>query len=47
MIPTIMDKIFETNSSSHVKQHTTGKVQFSFFRSFFQALMKFYFWAED
>ena len=33
--PTIIHKIFETNSSFHVKQWTMGKVQFLFFRSFF------------
>ena len=32
--PAIMDKIFETNSSFHLKQRTTGKAQFLFFRSF-------------
>ena len=35
---TIMDKIFETNSSFHEKGHTTGKVQFLFFRSFFASI---------
>ena len=30
---TTTDKIFEKNSSFHVKQHTTRKVQFLFSRS--------------
>ena len=34
-------KIFETNSSFHVKQHNTGKAQFLFFSSFLQLLTKF------
>ena len=32
-LPTIIHKIFEKNSSFHVKQCTMGKVQFLFFRS--------------
>ena len=35
-ITTIMDKIFQTSSCFHVKQRTTGKVQFLFFRVFCQ-----------
>ena len=31
---TIIQKIFETNSSSHVKLRTRGKVYFLFFKSF-------------
>ena len=31
---TMKDKIFETNSSFHVKSHTMGKVQFLLFGSF-------------
>ena len=37
---TTMDKIFETISSFHVKQHTTGKVQFLLFSSFLLVLTK-------
>ena len=40
---TTMDKIFETISSFHVKQHTTGKVQFLLFSSFLLVLTKFSF----
>ena len=29
-VPTIMGKIFEINSSFHVKQHTTAKFNFYF-----------------
>ena len=45
--PTIIHKIFETNSSFHVKQRTTGTVQFLFFSSFLLLLTKFLFWEED
>ena len=38
--PTIMDKAFETNSSFHVKQDTTGKFQFPFFQEFFASIGK-------
>ena len=38
---TTIHKIFETNSSFHVKQHTTGKVQFLFFSSILLVLTKF------
>ena len=44
---TAIHKIFETNSSFHVKQRTTGKVQFLFFSSFLLVLTKFSFWEED
>ena len=40
-------EIFETNSSFHVKQCTTGKLQFLFFRSFLLVLTKFSFWGKD
>ena len=40
-------KIFETNSSFHVKQRITGKVQFLFFSSFLLVLTKSSFWEED
>ena len=43
----IIYKIFETNSSFHVKQCTMGRVQFAFFGRFLQVLTKFSFWAED
>ena len=41
------NKIFETNSSFHVKRRTTGKVYFLFFKSFLLVLTKFSFWQED
>ena len=44
---TTIHKIFETNSRFHVKQRTTGKVQFVFFSSFLLVLTKFSFWEED
>ena len=43
----IPDKIFETNSSFHVKQHTAGKIQFLFLRVFLPVLAKLSFWAGD
>ena len=42
-----MDKIFEKNSSFHVKKHTTGKVRFLFSRKLLLVLTKFYLWEED
>ena len=48
MLPdTTMDKIFEANSSFHVKWRTTGKVQFLFFRSFLLVLNTFFFSEKD
>ena len=47
VLATTIHKIFETNSSFHVKQCTTGKVQFLFFSSFLLVLTKFSFWEED
>ena len=44
---TSTDKIFEKNSSFHVKWRTTGKVQFLFSRSLLLVLTKFSFWEED
>ena len=44
---TIICKIFETNSSFHVKYRTMGRVQYAFFRRFLLVLTKFSFWAED
>ena len=44
---TSMDKIFEKNSSFHVKKYTTGKVRFLFSRKLLLVLTKFYFWEED
>ena len=44
---TIMYKIFETNCSFHVKDPTTGKVQFLFFRTFLPISTKSSFWEED
>ena len=43
-IATTIHKIFETNSSFHVKQHIMGKVQFLFFSSFLLVLTKYSFW---
>ena len=40
-------QVLETNSSFHVKQDTTGKVQFSFFKSFLLALTKLSFWEGE
>ena len=44
---TTTDKIFEKNSSFHVKQRTTRKNQFLFSRSLLLVLAKFSFWEED
>ena len=43
----IIHKIFETNSSFHVKQHTVEKAQFLFLRIFLLVLTKFSFQEED
>ena len=45
--PTTIHKIFETNSSFHAKQHTTGKVQFLFLRKLLLVLAKLSFRGED
>ena len=45
--PTIIQKIFDTNSIFHVKWRTTGKVEFLLFKSFLLTLTKFSFWQED
>ena len=47
LIATSIHKIFETNSSFHVKRRTTGKDQFLFFSSFLLVLTQFPFWEED
>ena len=39
--PTIIHKMFETNSSFHVKDRTTGKVLVSVFQEFLLVLTKF------
>ena len=44
---TIMDKIFETNPTFHVKKHNKGKVQFLFCRSFLLVLANFLFYGKD
>ena len=44
---TSKDKIFEKNSSFHVKQRTTGKLQFLFSRRLLLVLTKFSFWEEN
>ena len=46
-ISTTMGKIFEKNSSFHVKERTTGKVQFAFSISLLLVLLKFSFWEKD
>ena len=46
LVTTTTGKIFEKNSSFHVKQGTTGKVQFLFSRSLLLVLTKFSFWEE-
>ena len=46
LVRTNMDKIIETSSSFYVKQRTTGKVQFLFFKSFWLVLVKFPIWEE-
>ena len=45
VLSTIMDKMFDTNSSFNVKLRTTGKVSFLFFRSLFLVFLAF--WEED
>ena len=40
---TIINKVFETNSSFYVKLRSTGKVQLMFFRSFMLVLAEFSF----
>ena len=45
--PATLHRIFETNSSFHVKQRTEGKIQFLFFKSFLLALIKFSFWQKE
>ena len=47
LLATTIHKIFEKMSGFHMKQRTTGKVQFLFFSSFLLALTKFLFWKED
>ena len=42
----IIHKIFQTNSSYHVKQRTIGKVQFLFFRRFLLVLTNYSFQEE-
>ena len=46
-IATTTAKMFEKNSSFHVKYRTTGKVQFLFLRSLLLVNTKFSFWEED
>ena len=43
-IASIMDEILETNSSFHVKQRSTERVQFLFLGTFLLVLTKFSFW---
>ena len=38
----IMEMIFETKSSSHIKYSTAGKVKFLFFKSFFASIDTFF-----
>ena len=44
---TTTHKIFETNSSFHIKNRTTGKAQFLFFSSFLLVLTNFLFSEKD
>ena len=44
---TTIHKIFETDFIFHVKQRTTGKVYFLFFKSFLLVLTKLSFWQGD
>ena len=44
---TIIHKIFVTNCSFHVKQRTTGKVQYLFFKSFWPVSLKILFRQGD
>ena len=46
LVATIIHKISERRSTFYVKQHTTGKVQFLFFRRFLRVPAKFLFWEE-
>ena len=41
-----MDERFETNSSFHLKDGTTGKVRFLYFKIFLLVSTKFSFWQE-
>ena len=45
--PTTIHKIFEINSSFHVKWRTMGKVLFLFFMRFLLVMTKFLFWWEN
>ena len=45
--PAIIHNVSETNSSFHVKWHTTGKVYFLFFKNFLLVLTKFLFGQGD
>ena len=47
LFSTISYKIFETNSSFHVKLRTTGKVYSRFFETFLLVLTTFFSWQED
>ena len=44
---TSTDEIFEKDSSFHMKQGTTGRVQFLFSGSLLLVLTEFTFWEED
>ena len=46
-VPTIIHKIFETNSSFHMKYCSTRKVKRLFFKSILLVLTKFSFWQEE
>ena len=46
-LSTTIHRIFEINSSFHVKQCTTRKVQFPFLSRFLLVLTKISFWEED
>ena len=44
---TIIQKIFETNSSFHMKWRTSANIQYLFFRKLLLVLTKLSFWEED
>ena len=44
---TIIHRIFQSNSSFHMKWYTTGKVYSRFFKRFLLVLTKFSFWQGD
>ena len=45
--PTVINRVFKTNSSFHVKQHSAGKVKFLLFKGFLLVQTKFSFWQGE